>query len=287
MLTSNNKFVLKKPFLIGEIGINHNGSLNLAKKLIDLAVTSGFDAVKFQKRNPNISTPEDQKFKLRQTPWGEMTYLNYKKKIEFGLKEFNEIDKFCKKKKIIWFASAWDISSQKFLKKYKCKYNKVASAMLTNTHLLEKIAEEKKLTFISTGMSTMKDISKAINIFKKRKCKFILMHCVSTYPCPIENLNLNLIQVLKKKFKCEVGYSGHESVVSPSLIAYLLGARYIERHITLDRSMWGTDQAASLSESGMQNLSTILNKAPLVLGSGKKILSKQEKDMLKKFKYWK
>ena len=287
MLTSKNKFTLKKPFLIGEIGINHNGSINLAKKLINLAVTSGFDAVKFQKRDPNISTPEDQKFKLRQTPWGEMTYLDYKKKIEFGSKEFNEIDKFCKKKKIIWFASAWDISSQKFLKKYKCKYNKVASAMLTNVHLLEKIAREKKLTFISTGMSTMKDISKAINIFKKRKCKFILMHCVSTYPCPIEKLNLNLIKVLKKKFKCEVGYSGHESSVSPSLIAYLLGARYIERHITLDRSMWGTDQAASLSQSGMQNLSAILNKAPLVLGSGKKILSKQEKDMLKKFKYWK
>lgn len=281
-----NNLKLKKPFLIGEIGINHNGSLNLAKKLINLAVISGFDAIKFQKRNPDISTPEDQKYKLRQTPWGEMTYLDYKKKIEFDSKEFDEIDKFCKKKKITWFASAWDISSQKFLKKYKCKYNKVASAMLTNVLLLEKIAEEKKLTFISTGMSTMSDISKAINIFKKRKCKFILMHCVSTYPCPIENLNLNLITALKKKFKCEVGYSGHESSVSPSLIAYILGARYIERHITLDRSMWGTDQAASLSESGMQNLSAILNKAPLVLGNGKKILSKQEKEMLKKFKYW-
>ena len=286
MVTTINKLKLNKPFLIGEIGINHNGSLKLAKSLIDLAVTSGFDAVKFQKRDPNISTPENQKLKLRQTPWGEMTYLNYKKKIEFGSKEFDEIDKFCKKKKITWFASAWDIPSQRFLKKYNCKYNKVASAMLTNTDLLEKIAEEKKLTFISTGMSTMKDISKAINIFKTRKCKFILMHCVSTYPCPIEELNLNLIRVLKKKFKCEVGYSGHESSVSPSLIAYLLGARYIERHITLDRSMWGTDQAASLSESGMQNLSAILNKAPLVLGNGKKILSKQEKDMLKKFKYW-
>ena len=284
MLSNNSK--LKKPFLIGEIGINHNGSISLAKKLINLAVNSGFDAIKFQKRDPDISTPEGQKSILRQTPWGEMTYLDYKKKIEFGSKEFDEIDKFCKKKNIIWFASAWDISSQIFLKKYKCKYNKVASAMLTKIHLLEKIAEEKKLTFISTGMSTMSDISKAINIFKKRKCKFILMHCVSTYPCPIENLNLNLITVLKKKFKCEVGYSGHESSVSPSLIAYMLGARYIERHITLDRSMWGTDQAASLSESGMRNLSALLNKAPLVFGDGKKILSKQEKKMLNKFKYW-
>ena len=281
------KLKLKKPFLIGEIGINHNGSIDLAKKLIELAVSSGFDAVKFQKRDPDISTPEKQKLKLRQTPWGDMTYLDYKKKIEFGENEFNEIDKFCKKKKIIWFASAWDLPSQKFLKKYKLKYNKVASAMLTNIDLIEKIADEKKLTLISTGMSTIKDISKAVNIFRKKKCKFLLMHCVSTYPCPIENLNLNLIQTLKKKFKCEVGYSGHESSVSPSIIAYIMGATYIERHISLDRSMWGTDQAASLSESGMKNLSDILNKSQNVLGDGIKRLSKQESDLLKKFKYWK
>ena len=281
------KLKLKKPFLIAEIGINHNGSLSLAKKLIQLAADSGFDAVKFQKREPNISTPEDQKNKLRQTPWGEMSYLEYKKKIEFGDKEFREINKFCKKKKITWFASAWDVPSQNFLKKYKLKYNKVASAMLTNIELIEKIADEKKLTSISTGMSTLKDISKAIKIFKNRKCRFVLMHCVSTYPCPIENLNLNLILTLKKKYKCEVGYSGHESSVSPSIIAYMLGARYIERHITLDRSMWGTDQAASLSENGMKNLSNILNKSSLVLGDGVKRLSKQEKELLKKFKYWK
>ena len=281
------KLKLKKPFLIGEIGINHNGSIDLAKKLIELAVSSGFDAVKFQKRDPDISTPEEQKLKLRQTPWGDMTYLDYKKKIEFGENEFNEIDKFCKKKKIIWFASAWDLQIQIFLKKYKLKYNKVASAMLTNINLIEKIADEKKLTLISTGMSTIKDISKAVNIFRKKKCKFLLMHCVSTYPCPIQNLNLNLIQTLKKKFKCEVGYSGHESSVSPSIMAYMMGATYIERHITLDRSMWGTDQAASLSESGMKNLSDILNKAQYVFGDGIKRLSKQESDLLKKFKYWK
>jgi len=278
---------LKKPFLIGEIGINHNGSLKLAKKLIEVASSSGFNAVKFQKREPNISTPEEQKYKLRQTPWGEITYLNYKKKIEFGHKEFKEIDKFCKKKKIIWFASAWDTDSQKFLKKYNLKYNKIASAMLTNLDLLQKVAEEKKLTFISTGMSTFKDIEKAIKIFKKNKCKYVLMHCVSTYPCPIEKLNLRMILTLKKKFKCEVGYSGHESSVSPSIIAYMLGARYIERHITLDRSMWGTDQAASLSQNGMQNLSNILNKSSLVIGDGVKRFSNAEKEMLKKFKYWK
>tara|TARA_B110000114_G_scaffold175816_1_gene205762 strand:+ start:30 stop:878 length:849 start_codon:yes stop_codon:yes gene_type:complete len=277
---------IKKPFLIGEIGINHNGSIKLAKKLIELASDSGFDAVKFQKREPDISTPENQKNKLRQTPWGEMTYLAYKKKIEFGHKEFKEIDKFCKKKKIIWFASAWDIPSQQFLKEYNLKYNKIASAMLTNLDLLNKVADEKKFTLISTGMSTLKDIGNAIKIFKKKKCKYALMHCVSTYPCPVENLNLKMILTLKKRFKCEVGYSGHESSVSPSVIAYMLGARYIERHITLDRSMWGTDQSASLSENGMKNLSNILKKSPLVLGDGVKRLPKEEKEMLKKFKYW-
>ena len=159
--------------------------------------------------------------------------------------------------------------------------------MLTNLDLLEKVAEEKKTTFISTGMSTLKDIQNAIRIFKKKKCKYILMHCVSTYPCPIEKLNLKMILTLKKKFNCEVGYSGHESSVSPSIIAYMLGARYIERHITLDRSMWGTDQAASLSENGMKNLSNILNKSSLVLGDGIKRLTKEEMFLLKKFKYWK
>ena len=283
----NKKYKYKKPFLIGEIGINHNGSIKLAKQLIDLAKESGFDAVKFQKRNPDVSTPESQKLKIRTTPWGEISYLKYKKKIEFNKKEFDEINSYCKKKRINWFASAWDIDSQKFLKKYKRKYNKVASAMLTNTKLLEVIAKEKKMTFISTGMSTLKDISKAISIFKKNKCKFILMHCVSNYPCPIEKLNLNMIITLRKKFKCEIGYSGHESEVSPTILAYFLGCRYIERHITLDRSMWGTDQAASLSGPGMKNLSDILSKIPLLLGDGIKKISKDEKQMLKKFKYWK
>jgi len=276
----------KKPFLIGEIGINHNGSIKLAKKLIDLAKNSGFDAVKFQKRNPDISIPENYKKISRTTPWGEMTYLDYKKKIEFGSKEFDLLNSYCKKKKIIWFASAWDKDSLKFLKKYNLRYNKIASAMLTNHKLLRLVAKERKTTFISTGMSTFGDISRAISIFKKEKCKFILMHCVSTYPCPINKLNLNAIITLKKKFKCEVGYSGHESSVSPTLIAYFLGANYIERHITLDRSMWGTDQAASLSETGMKTLKNILHKAPKVLGNGSKKISIEDKKMLKKFKYW-
>ena len=280
------KIKYKKPFLIAEIGINHNGSIKLAKKLIDLAVETGFDAVKFQKRNPDISTPEHQKSKIRNTPWGDITYLDYKKKIEFGLKEFMEIDAYCKKYKIIWFASAWDLDSQRFLKKFKTRFNKVASAMLTNYELIEEIAKERKLTFISTGMSSMKTIEKSLNIFKKNKCKFVLMHCVSTYPCPEEKLNLNMIVTLKNKFKCNIGYSGHESTVSPTVLAYSLGAEYIERHITLDRSMWGTDQAASLSKDGMLNLVRILKKAPSIMGNGDKVISYQERKMLKKFKYW-
>jgi len=276
----------KNPFLIAEIGINHNGSIKSAKRLIDLAKQTGFDAVKFQKRNPDISTPENQKSKIRNTPWGDISYLDYKKKIEFGLKEFKEIDAYCKRVKILWFASAWDLDSQKFLKRFKLKYNKVASAMLTNYDLVKEIAKEKKLTFISTGMSSIQTIEKSINIFKKNKCQFVLMHCVSTYPCPDEKLNLNMITTLKNKFKCDVGYSGHESSVSPSLLAYSLGANYIERHITLDRSMWGTDQAASLSKDGMLSLVRILKKAPLIMGNGIKKISVEEGKMLQKFKYW-
>ena len=284
MFTKN--FRLKKPFLIAEIGINHNGSIQLAKKLIDLAKNYGFDAVKFQKRNPDVSTPEYLKETIRSTPWGEITYLKYKKKIEFGYKEFKEIDKYCKKKKIIWFASAWDIESQKFLKKFNLKYNKVASAMLTNFKLIEEIAKERRKTLISTGLATLKDVEKCVKIFKKAKCKFVLMHCVSAYPCPPEKLNLNTIISLKKKFKCEVGYSGHETSVSPTILAYYLGAKYIERHITLDRSMWGTDQSASLSEPGIQNLTNIIKKTKKIFGTGKKIFSNDEKNILKKFKYW-
>ena len=277
---------MKKPFLIAEIGINHNGSINLAKKLINLAKKNNFDAVKFQKRNPDISTPQNQKDKMRDTPWGYISYLNYKKKIEFNHSDYKKIEAHCKKVGIIWFASAWDIESQIFLRKFKCKYNKVASAMVTNLKLLEEIAKEKKHTFISTGMSSINDIKNCLKIFKKYKCKFTLMHCISTYPAEEKSLNLNMIKELKKIFKCDVGYSGHEKTVSPSITAFMLGATVIERHITLDRSMWGTDQSASLSEKGLHSLTTILHKIPLILGDGKKRISSEEKIMLKKFKYW-
>ena len=275
-----------KPYLVAEIGINHNGSLKLAKKLIDLAKLNNFDAVKFQKRTPDISTPETQKYKLRETPWGEMTYLNYKKKIEFNLNQYKEIDKYCKQKKIDWFVSCWDIESFQVMKKFNFRYHKVASAMLTNLKLLEAISKSKTHTLISTGMSNYKDIDEAVKIFKKNNCKFTLLHCVSTYPANEKDLNLNCIKTLKKKYKCPIGYSGHESSVSPSIVAYLLGASIIEKHITLDRSMWGTDQSASLSNEGMRTLSDTLFKIPKILGDGKKKILKDEIVIAKKLRYW-
>ena len=277
----------KRPFLIAEIGINHNGSVGLAKKLIDLAKKYNFDSVKFQKRDPDICTPEHQKDKTRTTPWGNMTYLEYKKKIEFGEREYKAIDQHCKKVKIDWFTSVWDVNSLKFMKKFNTKYNKVASAMLTNRVLLELIAKEKKLTFISTGMSHIRNINDAVTIFKKNKCDFVLMHCVSNYPCREKDLNLNLIVTLKNKFKCKIGYSGHESSVSPSYVAWFLGADYIERHITLDRTLYGTDQAASLSEEGIRTLTASLSKFPEMMGDGRKKISKEEKKLIPKFVYWK
>ncbi len=276
----------KKIYLIGEIGINHNGSLRLAKKLIDQAKKCNFDFVKFQKRTPEICVPNKKKEILKQTPWGNMTYLDYKYKIEFGKKEFDQIDKYCKKVKIDWFSSAWDIPSLNFLRTYKNKFNKVASAMLTNKDLLNKISQQRKTTFISTGMSTYEDIDNAVKIFKKNKCKFILMHSVSSYPCPESDLNLRMIQMLKKKYKCEVGYSGHEVSVGPSTFAIALGANYVERHITLDRTMWGTDQSASLEYNGMLQLSNLARKFENCIGNGIKKITKDEKKKLLDQKYW-
>ncbi len=232
-------------FIIGEIGINHNGDLAIAKKLIDGAVFSGADAVKFQKRTIDKVYPKADLDKSRESPWGT-TNREQKLGLEFEKKEYDEIDRYCKEKGIYWFASAWDIDSQLFLQQYDCKYNKVASAMLTHRELLEIIAKEKKYTFISTGMSTMEEISAAISIFKSKGCPFELMHCNSTYPMKNEDANLAVIHTLKKEFNCKVGYSGHEAGRVISTGAAALGATSIERHITLDRTMYGSDQAASI-----------------------------------------
>lgn len=277
---------MTKTYLIGEIGINHNGDINLAKKIIVQAKKAGFDSVKFQKRNPEISTPSKKKNENRSTPWGVMSYLDYKKKIEFSREEYNEINRFCKKIKIDWFASAWDIDSLNFLKKYNLKYNKVPSAMLTNLELIEAIANQKKKTFISTGMSNYKILDKVIKIFKKKKCKFQLLHCVSTYPAKLEDLNLKMIEKLKKKYKSEIGYSGHESSVGPSVFACCLGAKTIERHITIDRTLWGTDQASSLEMNGMISLVQMVRKFEICYGTGVKKFLKEEKIKLNDMKYW-
>lgn len=277
--------IYQKPYLVAEIGINHNGSLDLAKKLVYTAYNSGFDAVKFQKRDPDICVPKDQKNIIRETPWGKITYLAYKKKIELSFKQLTILKKYAKKLGLDFSASCFDINSLKLVNKLN-DFNKIPSAMITNLAFLEQVAKKRKKTLISTGMCRMRDISAAVKIFKKNKCSFELMHCVSLYPCPDDKLNLSMIKTLKKKFKCKVGYSGHEASVSPSLFAYMFGATTIERHITLDRAMWGTDQAASLSIDGMNLLCSSFKKIEDIVGDGIKTFSRDEKKMLHKFKYW-
>jgi N-acetylneuraminate synthase len=264
-------------YIIAEIGINHNGDVSLAKELVDVASETGCDAVKFQKREPDICVPEDQKLLLRETPWGTMTYLDYKKRIEFGEAEYDEIDRYCMSKGIDWSASAWDLPSQKFLQKYKRLFNKIASAMITNVELLNEVADEGLLTYISTGMSTLEQIDTAVDIFKSKGTPFEIMHSVSTYPARDEDLNLQVIQTLRNRYNVPVGYSGHEPTVSPSIVAAALGASVIERHITTNRSNWGTDQSASLEPAGLRFLVGAVRKVPIILGDGvKRVLPEEE-----------
>jgi len=271
-------------FIVAEIGINHNGDIKIAKKLIDLAVSSGCDAVKFQKRTINKVYSKEVLDGPRESPWGT-TQREQKEGLEFSISDYKIIDKYCKQKKIQWYLSCWDIDSQIEMRKFKTKYNKVASAMLVHTKLLETIAQEGKHTFISTGMSTINDISKAIKIFKKYKCPFELMHSHSSYPMKIEEANLKVIQTLKKKFKCDVGYSGHESAASLICVAAVLqGATSIERHITLDRTMYGSDQAASLEKLGLLRLIKEIRAVDVILGDGKKKIWDSEKSAMKKLR---
>ena len=257
-------------FIIGEIGINHNGNLEIAKELIDVAVDAGADAVKFQKRTIDLVYTQEFLDGPRESPWGT-TQREQKLGLELSLKEYSTIDKYCKKKRIPWFVSCWDVGSQIQMRKFKTKYNKVASAMLVHNKLLKTIAEEKKYTFISTGMSTLKDIEKAVKIFRKFKCPFELMHSHSAYPMKPEEANLKLISVLKNKFKCKVGYSGHETgSYLICVTAALLGATSIERHVTLDRTMYGSDQAASLEPGGLFRLVRDLREIENIIGDGKK-----------------
>jgi N-acetylneuraminate synthase len=256
---------MKKPYLIAEIGINHNGSLDIAKKLIDNAKDTGFDAVKFQKRTINIVYDQKTLDTPRESPWGNTT-REQKMGLEFEKPEYDEIEKYCKEVNIEWFASAWDVKSLEFLDSYDLKHHKIASAMIVDHNFLNEVAKRNKYTFISTGMSSKKDIDSAVNIFKKNNCSFELMHCVSTYPMKTEDANLITIKQLKKEYNCNVGYSGHENGVAVSLAAVMLGITSLERHITLDRAMYGSDQAASLELSGMKNLTVSINKIILSLG---------------------
>lgn len=273
-----------KPFLIAEIGINHNGDLNIAKKLIDYAVEAKFDAVKFQKRDIEEVYSKEYLDEHRRSPWGK-TQRDQKEGLEFNEKEYDEIDLYCKEKKIEWFASSWDLKSQDFLKKYNLKYNKIASPMLGNLPLIKCVAAEKKYTFISTGMSSLEEIETVVRIFRNNECPFELMHCNSSYPTKAENVNLNCIKTLREKFKCKVGYSGHEnSLISVSMIAVVLGATSIERHITLDRTMYGSDQAASIEARNLKQLSEVLTRVEKVLGDGKKFIREEEKEARKKLR---
>ena len=273
-------------FIVAEIGINHNGDVELAKKMIDVAKNAGCDAVKFQKRTIEKVYSKEVLDSPRDSPWGKTT-REQKLGIEFGQREYDEIDKYCFLHDMEWYASAWDVDSQKFLRQYNLKHNKIASAMLTDYKLLETVAEEKKLTFISTGMSTMDEVRKAVEIFKKYDCPFELMHCNSAYPMDISEANLLCIPALKKEFNCNVGYSGHE--VAGYLIcvsAVLLGATSIERHMSLDRTLYGSDQVASLEPSGWVRLVRDIRKIKQILGDGKKRVWDSElpaKEKLRKF----
>ena len=270
-------------FFIAEIGINHNGDMTICKKLIDLAAEAGCDAVKFQKRDINIVYDKVFLDSYRESPWGD-TQRAQKNGLEFNEDDYHEIDKYCKEKKIEWFASAWDSNSQLFLRHFNCKYNKIASAMLVNLELLNLVADEKKHTFISTGMSTMENIETAVKIFKQKNCSFELMHCVSTYPMKDSDANLKTILTLKEKFKCNVGYSGHETGLSISLAAAALGASSIERHITLDRAMYGSDQAASLAPVGLRKIVGEVRRVENALGDGVKRIIEEEKPIAKKLR---
>lgn len=271
-------------FIIGEIGTNHNGSIDIAKKIIDAAVNTGFDAVKFQKKSVEKIYTKEFLDSFLESPWGT-TQREMRLHREFSENEFKQIDQYCEKRKIEWFFSSWDVDSQISMRKFKTKFNKVASAMLVHEKLLEIIAEEGKPTFISTGMSTMEEIEKAVKIFREHKCPFELMHSTSSYPMKPEEANLKMIPMLKKKFQCDVGYSGHE--VSASIIsttAVMLGATSIERHLTLDRTFYGYDQASSLEPEGMRRLVRDIRLLDVVMGDGKKKIWDSERPNMKKLR---
>ncbi len=270
-------------FIIAEIGINHNGDVGIAKQLIDVAKIAGADAVKFQKRTIDLVYSNELLSSPRQSPWGT-TQRDQKEGLEFGFDEYQEISQYCKEKGIEWFASAWDIESQFFLRQFNSKYNKVASAMIVYDNLLKEIASEQKHTFISTGMTNYEQIDNAVDIFLKANCPFELMHCVSTYPMNDEDANLNCIKTLRNRYKCNVGYSGHEVGLAVSYAAAALGISSLERHITINRAMYGSDQPASVETAGFIQLVGAIRKIEKAMGDGEIKMNKEETQIAEKLR---
>mgnify|MGYP000308344781 CR=1 FL=1 len=282
-----------KTKVIAEIGINHNGDLKIAKKLIDIAVFAGCDVVKFQKRNPDVCVPEHQKGVMRKTPWGEMTYLEYKHKIEFGQNEYDEINSYCKDKEVDWTVSVWDLDSVKFMLAFDVPFIKIPSALLTDYELIQESSKRFKKLVLSTGMSTIGEVDKAVESmggqvrnydFHMRRCEFALLHCNSTYPAPADELNLRCIRTLKERYKCEVGYSGHEYGLTTTISSLCFGATIIERHITLDKTMWGTDHMASVEPHGLLKLVRGVRELESAIGNGIKVVTEEEKSIRDKLR---
>ena len=270
-------------YVIAEIGINHNGDLNIAKQMIDAAVHAGADAVKFQKRTPEVCTPPEQQKQMRETPWGYITYLDYRYKVEFNEEQYREIDRYCKEKGIVWMVSVWDEPSVDFMEQFDTPAYKVPSASLTDHKLLKYARKTGKPIIISTGMSTMEQIHKGAKAVGNEN--LVIMHCTSTYPCEPEELNLKMIETLRKEFPNNpIGYSGHEVGLVPSAVAVSLGACMVERHLTLDRAMWGSDQAASVEPSGFERLVKYIRVTEAALGDGVKKVYESEKGSMKKLR---
>jgi len=269
-------------YMIAEIGINHNGDLDITKQMIDAAAHAGVDAVKFQKRTPEICTPPEQQKQMRETPWGYITYLEYRYKVEFGEKEYREIDRYCKEKGIAWFASVWDEQAVDFMEQFDTPAYKIPSASITDHNLLRYARKTGRPMVVSTGMSTMEQIRAAIKVVGTEN--LVITHCTSTYPCEPEELNLRMIQTLRDEFPCPIGYSGHEVGLVPPQVAVAVGACMIERHLTLDRAMWGSDQAASVEPSGFERLVKYVRTAEASLGDGVKRVYDSEMSSLKKLR---
>ena len=269
-------------YIIAEIGINHNGNLAVAKQMIDAAVHAGVDAVKFQKRTPEVCTPPEQQKQMRETPWGYITYLDYRYKVEFGEPEYREIDRYCREKGMPWFVSAWDEPSVDFIEKFETPAYKIPSAALTDHALLRHVRRAGKPIILSTGMSTLEQIKAAVEIVGTQD--LVITHATSTYPCEPDELNLRMIQTLRSEFPCPIGYSGHEVGLVPSAVAVALGACMVERHLTIDRAMWGSDQAASVEPAGFERLVKYIRVSEASLGDGVKRVYESELPSLKKMR---